>query len=188
MPVPWPESGTVDVVVDRLVRGLESPERRLDSIETAFAKGLGRCRVLTDGRRPDLLSRAGGAASCGRDYLEPDPRLFRYNSPLGACPTCEGFGRVIDLDLERIVPDPSKSLRDGAIAPWTTPAYRGMLARPARPGPGAGAADRRAVQAADARAGADDRRGVPRRTDSPGSAGSSAGWRRSRTRCTSGSS
>jgi excinuclease ABC subunit A len=67
-------------------------------------------------------------AGCEADFPEPEPRLFRYNSPQGACPTCEGFGRVIDLDLARIVPDPSKSLRDGAIAPWSTPAYREWLA------------------------------------------------------------
>ena len=123
--LPWPESGVVDVIVDRLVRGSESPERRLDSIETAFAKGLGRCRILTDAGDWTFYD-GWRCARCGRDYPAPDPRLFRYNSPLGACPTCEGFGRVIDLDLGRIVPDPSKTLRDGAIAPWTTPAYRGL--------------------------------------------------------------
>jgi excinuclease ABC subunit A len=121
--LPWPESGAVDVVVDRLVRGTESQERRLDSIETAFARGLSRCRVLSDAG--DWTFYEGWrCARCGRDHSAPDPRLFRYNSPLGACPTCEGFGRVIDLDLERIVPVPSKTLREGAIAPWTTPAYQ----------------------------------------------------------------
>ena len=123
--LPWPESGAVDVVVDRLVRGTESPERRLDSIETAFAKGLSRCRVLTDAGDWTFYD-GWRCARCGRDHAAPDPRLFRYNNPLGACPTCEGFGRVIDLDLERIVPVPSKTLREGAIAPWTTPAYQGQ--------------------------------------------------------------
>ncbi len=60
---------------------------------------------------------------CGRAYPPPEPRLYSFNSPLGACPECEGFGNVIDIDLDLIVPDPRKSLRDGAIAPWTTPAY-----------------------------------------------------------------
>ncbi|MBV8609891.1 MAG: excinuclease ABC subunit UvrA [Singulisphaera sp.] len=123
---PMPSNGRFDVIVDRLVRGSESPERRLDSIETAFAKGLGRCRLVTDAEALTFY-KGWRCGRCGIDYLEPDPRLFRYNSPLGACPTCEGFGRVVDLDLDRIVPDPSKSLRDGAIAPWTTPAYRGLL-------------------------------------------------------------
>jgi excinuclease ABC subunit A len=124
LPLPWPESGQVDVVVDRLVRGAEAPGRRLDSIETAFAKGLARCRVVTDASVWTFYN-GWRCARCGRDHAAPDPRLFRSNNPLGACPACEGFGRVIDLDLARIVPVPSKMLRDGAIAPWTTPAYQG---------------------------------------------------------------
>ncbi len=124
--IPAPPDGMIDVVVDRLIRGSDPPGRRLDSIETAFAKGLGRCRVLTDAEALTFYQ-GWRCGRCGIDYPEPDPRLFRYNSPMGACPTCEGFGRVIDLDLDRIVPDPSKTLRDGAIVPWTTPAYRGML-------------------------------------------------------------
>jgi excinuclease ABC subunit A len=126
-PVPAPEDEDgVDVIVDRLTRGSEQSGRRLDSIETAFAKGLGRCRVIADDRLLTFV-RGWKCSHCGRAYPEPDPRLFRPNNPLGACPVCEGFGRVVDIDLERVVPDPSKAIRDGAIAPWTTPAYRGTL-------------------------------------------------------------
>ncbi|MCA9182934.1 MAG: excinuclease ABC subunit UvrA, partial [Planctomycetales bacterium] len=60
---------------------------------------------------------------CGIDYPDPEPRLFNFNSPLGACPTCEGFGDTIDLDIDLIVPDKRKTLREGALAPWTTPAH-----------------------------------------------------------------
>lgn len=60
---------------------------------------------------------------CDRDFPDPEPRLFSFNSPLGACPACEGFGNTIDLDMDLVVPDPHKSLRQGAIAPWNTPAY-----------------------------------------------------------------
>jgi excinuclease ABC subunit A len=60
---------------------------------------------------------------CGIEYPMPEPRLYSFNSPLGACPECEGFGNVIGLDMELVVPDAGKSLRDGAIAPWNTPAY-----------------------------------------------------------------
>ena len=126
LPLPEDDSGIIDVVVDRLVRGSDTPERRLDSIETAFARGQGRCRVLSDAGKLTFFQ-GWRCSGCGRDYLEPDPRLFRSNSPMGACETCEGYGRVIDLDLGRIVPDPSRSIRDGAIAPWTTPAYVGKL-------------------------------------------------------------
>jgi excinuclease ABC subunit A len=61
--------------------------------------------------------------ACGVECIEPEPRLFSYNSPVGACPRCEGFGNVMDIDLDLVVPDRSKSLREGAIAPWNTPAY-----------------------------------------------------------------
>jgi excinuclease ABC subunit A len=61
--------------------------------------------------------------TCQIEYPTPEPRLFSFNSPLGACPECEGFGNVIDIDMDLVVPDPGKSLADGAIAPWNTPAY-----------------------------------------------------------------
>jgi len=60
---------------------------------------------------------------CDIEYLEPSPQLFSFNHSVGACPTCEGFGNVLEIDMERVIPDPSKSIRDGALAPWTTPAY-----------------------------------------------------------------
>ena len=61
--------------------------------------------------------------TCGISYPEPEPRLFSFNSPLGACPACEGFGNVVDIDMELVVPDVDKTLQEGAIAPWNTPAY-----------------------------------------------------------------
>ena len=117
---------TVDVIVDRLVRGSDPPERRADSIETAFAKGLGRCRIIA-GDESRTYVRGWRCSRCGTDHLEPQPNLFRYNTALGACPVCEGFGRTMELDLGRIVPDPSKTIREGALAPWSTPGYRGFL-------------------------------------------------------------
>ncbi len=120
-----PGDGVVEVVVDRLTRGSEAPGRRLDSIETAFAKGLGRCRVVVEGGEILTFYRGRRCPKCGLDAPDPDPRLFRYNSPLGACPECEGFGRVVDIDLALVVPDPSRTLAEGAIVAWTTPAYVG---------------------------------------------------------------
>ncbi len=121
-----PGEGSVDVIVDRLIRGRETEKRRLDSIESAFARGLGRCRVLA-GEEAWNFVRGWRCSRCGTEHAEPQPNLFRFNRPLGACPTCEGFGRLNELDLDRIVPDPSKSIRQGAIAPWTTPAYGSYL-------------------------------------------------------------
>ncbi len=124
---PLPE-GPIDVVVDRLTRGSEATGRRLDSIETAFAKGLGRARLIVEDGGLDLtFYRKRRCSNCGTDHADHDPRLFRYNSPLGACPTCEGYGRVVGLDLDRIVPDRSKSIRGGAIAPWNTPSHKDEL-------------------------------------------------------------
>lgn len=143
---PWSETSaaakTVFAVVDRLSAGTITPERLRDSLETAFAKGLGTAQVFVDARgggdglagsapytldgaewRRAAYSTQFRCENCGLDYPEPEPRLYSFNSPLGACPECEGFGNVIDLDMELIVPDPAKSLKEGAIAPWNTPAY-----------------------------------------------------------------
>ncbi|MBN2216357.1 MAG: excinuclease ABC subunit UvrA, partial [Pirellulales bacterium] len=133
-------AGSWHVIVDRLRAGDAARQRLCDSLETALAKGHGACQVLLaphDGveswGRPCAIagqpwrrltfSTSFNCANCGIEYPPPEPRLFSFNSPLGACPQCEGFGNVIDLDLELVVPDPSKSIREGAIAPWNSPAY-----------------------------------------------------------------
>ena len=128
LPAPSVPTATriADVIVDRLVRGKDSLQRRLDSIETAFARGLGRCRLLVESGERTFV-RGWRCSQCGTDHLEPEVNLFRFNSSLGVCPRCEGSGWGIELDLERIIPDPSRSIRDGAIAPWSTPAHRGLL-------------------------------------------------------------
>ncbi|MBL9093981.1 MAG: excinuclease ABC subunit UvrA [Planctomycetaceae bacterium] len=142
---------TFDVVVDRLKAGDAASQRVRDSLETAFAAGDGRAVLYieqsTDGAATEAVAALGGKVvmvdgaswrrigyvnrlaceDCGRTYPEPEPRLFSFNSPLGACPECEGFGNVIDIDLELVVPDPQKSLKEGAIAPWNTPAYQHEL-------------------------------------------------------------
>jgi excinuclease ABC subunit A len=120
---PLTYDGSVDVIVDRLARGSDPPERRNDSIETAFDEGLGRCRVFALDQTRTYV-RGWRCSHCGTDHIEPQPDLFRYNSALGACPVCEGTGQTVELDLARIVPDPSRSIRAGAIAPWSVPAYQ----------------------------------------------------------------
>ena len=84
---------------------------------------------MIDGRR---WRRIGFSAEmtceeCGKTYPVPEPRLYSFNSPLGACPQCEGFGNVIGIDMDLVVPDANKSLREGAIAPWHSPAYEHEL-------------------------------------------------------------
>jgi excinuclease ABC subunit A len=66
--------------------------------------------------------------ACGIGYEDPQPRLFSFNNPFGACPTCHGFGNVIELDMALVVPDASKSIQQGAIEPWSKPHYRTALA------------------------------------------------------------
>lgn len=122
-----PRAGSIDVIVDRLIRGRDAPGRRTDSIETAFQKGLNRCRILTEDEAYTYV-RGWRCARCGTDHREPEPNLFRYNSAKGACPVCEGSGRTIELDMTRIVPDPTRSIGEGAIVPWTVPAHRDALA------------------------------------------------------------
>jgi excinuclease ABC subunit A len=126
----------VQVIADRLT-STTNVERVRDSLETALNKGNGQCFALVnqaiDGAKESIIdeqpwwrigfSRALRCSTCERVFPQPEPRLFSFNSPLGACPTCEGFGNVIDIDMELVAPDPGKSLREGAIAPWNTPAY-----------------------------------------------------------------
>jgi excinuclease ABC subunit A len=147
-----PAAGEVLVIVDRL-RGGEAVGRATESLEHAFQMGQGEIVLLLekdplvplpsvvyevsgdpqartiDGRDWYAVPLSGQlrCLHCGIDYPQPQPRLFSFNSPLGACPQCEGFGDTIDLDMQLVVPDPSKSIREGAVAPWTTPSYSGVL-------------------------------------------------------------
>ncbi len=116
------------VVVDRFVGGRVDADRLAESIETAIAGGDGACVVVTPvANAPDspplhfdTRLRCNG---CAREFAAPEPPLFNFNSPLGACPECEGFGSVVETDMDLVVPDKTLSLRQGAVAPWRTPAY-----------------------------------------------------------------
>ena len=88
--------------------------------------------------------------TCGIAYEDPQPRLFSFNNPFGACPTCHGFGNIIELDMDLVVPDPAKSIQQGAIEPWTKPHYRAQLAELKRAAQEGAAPSRRAVDGADA--------------------------------------
>ncbi|HEX5471162.1 MAG TPA: excinuclease ABC subunit UvrA [Lacipirellulaceae bacterium] len=81
--------------------------------------------VEIDGRMWQRMSfsSARRCETCGIGYPEPEPQLFNFNRPLGACPECEGFGNIVVTDMERVVPDTTKTIRQGAIAPWNAPSY-----------------------------------------------------------------
>ncbi|GAB4373657.1 MAG: excinuclease ABC subunit UvrA [Calditrichia bacterium] len=116
------------VVVDRLSNHSNLDRARLmDSVQTAFHHGEGGLVLIEESGRIHRFNQLLECSSCGTRTIEPQPRLFSFNNPFGACPGCQGFGDMMDFDMNKIVPDPGKSLRQGAIAPWTTPAYRHMM-------------------------------------------------------------
>jgi len=120
------------VVVDRIKVEAEARSRITDAVEIAYQEGGGAAWViqLGEGGGPDVrnvFSERFECRTCGLTYEDPQPRLFSFNNPFGACPTCHGFGNIIELDLDLVVPDPAKSLAQGAIEPWTKPHYRTYL-------------------------------------------------------------
>ncbi len=117
------------VLVDRLALSREIRARLVDAIETGYREG-GEIQFRSvpregEGEAQTLrFSTAFECESCHRAYREPEPRLFSFNNPYGACPRCQGFGNTIDFDPNLIIPDRSRSLDAGAIDPWTKPKYR----------------------------------------------------------------
>jgi excinuclease ABC subunit A len=127
----------VFMLVDRLTVSAESRSRIVDAVETAYREAGEVIFELQE--RVDSLASAGEGAratralrfaqrfeckSCNLRYEEPEPRLFSFNNPYGACPRCQGFGNTIDFDLDLVIPDKTKSLGEGAVDPWNKPKYR----------------------------------------------------------------
>jgi excinuclease ABC subunit A len=112
------------VVVDRIRVAPGIRARLADSIAVAFGEGEGLARVLASGDALDL-SRHPRCLTCGTPAPRLTPALFSFNNPAGACPGCNGFGAVLEYDESLIVPDPDRSLADGALDPWTKPRYVG---------------------------------------------------------------
>jgi excinuclease ABC subunit A len=118
----------VYVLVDRLIVSAEGRARIVDAVETAYRES---GEVIFDlPPRDDRPARQLRFAqrfeckTCNLRYEEPEPRLFSFNNPYGACPRCQGFGNTIDFDLDLVIPDKMKSLGQGAIDPWNKPKYR----------------------------------------------------------------
>jgi len=130
--------GTLAVVIDRIVvSGQESAPRVREALEKAFYLGADRVRVIRMERGANgrmhaaatmLFDRRFNCSRCGTAFPEPTPALLSANSPIGACPQCQGFGRTVELDLRKVIPNDNLSLRQGLVAPWRTPAYREMHA------------------------------------------------------------
>jgi excinuclease ABC subunit A len=123
------------VLVDRVrVSGEGDGVRVREALERAFYLGGGcaqaiRAQVFEHASEDQVhlsFDRSFNCSRCGTHFPEPSPALFSPNSPLGACPGCQGFGRTVEIDENKVVPERTLSLRRGAVAPWRTPAYREM--------------------------------------------------------------
>jgi excinuclease ABC subunit A len=122
-------------LVDRLVVAADQRSRVVDAVEIGYREA-GEVIFETaprsgdgDGEAPRRL-RFSHRFECKNDgsrYEEPEPRLFSFNNPYGACPRCQGFGNTIDFDLDLVIPDKSKTLNEGAVEPWTKPKYRPLF-------------------------------------------------------------
>jgi excinuclease ABC subunit A len=135
----------VYVLVDRLSLSPDIRSRLADSIEICYRDGKGEAVLEFLPETPETSSEAAPAVAasapaperlvfnerfecktCGLVYQEPEPRLFSFNNPYGACPRCQGFGNTIDFDLDLVIPDRGKSINEGVVEPWTKPRYRGL--------------------------------------------------------------
>jgi excinuclease ABC subunit A len=119
---------SVLVVVDRLTIDPAAAERLADSVGTAFAEGEGEAVVVVHGADAEPALRFSERFRCEDHphvrFLEPQPRLFSFNNPYGSCKRCTGFGAVLEYDESLIVPDPNRSLAEGAVDPWEVKRYR----------------------------------------------------------------
>jgi len=137
-------SAPVFVLLDRIVVSADSRPRIVDAVETAYREagevifevapryptdedlsvGTPKSRDETGERRRLRFSGSYECTQCHRPGREPEPRLFSFNNPFGACPRCQGFGNTVDYDLNLVIPNPGLTLLDGAIDPWNRPKYR----------------------------------------------------------------
>jgi len=113
------DKGKILVIVERVSLDLKNVETAYsDSIETAFNEGEGKV-VIVDYETKEQIHFSKFFECHGKVYQEPEPRLFSFNNPFGACPTCQGFGKIIGIDWDLVIPDKRKSIEEGAIDPFT---------------------------------------------------------------------
>jgi len=112
---------SIEVVVDRLVINNGVKKRLTDSLEIALKMGSGLLIIEQSGKGDTVYSEQFACQECGISYEEPQPRMFSFNSPFGACPVCLGLGYKMEIDPDMVVPDKSLSVAQGAIVPWGIP-------------------------------------------------------------------
>ncbi len=139
-------------VLDRITLSTNIEERLTEAVETAFSMGMGRVGIAFEkikdsnskqSKKSEKENPSTGKIStwtvdlkfsnhnicndCDIEYYDPEPQHLSFNNPVGACPTCQGFGHIIETDMNLIVPDDNKSIEEGAIAPWNTPKHSSLL-------------------------------------------------------------
>jgi excinuclease ABC subunit A len=116
----------IDLIVDRLVLKPEVKSRLTDSVETALKEGQGVLKITDEtGGNERVMSELNACHACGLSFPELTPAAFSFNNPLGMCPDCNGLGTRAEMDPDLIVPDPTRSIRDGAVEPWASGMNRG---------------------------------------------------------------
>ncbi len=123
------------VILDRVVLDSAQRSRLTESVEASLREGGGRMEVDVVGRGVQTFAEALRCPQCGTSLERPQPLLFSFNHPLGACPECRGFGNILKYDEALVVPDPTRTLADGAVEPWTYPSgrrYQRQLVKAAR--------------------------------------------------------
>jgi len=110
---------SIELVIDRITIGGKDKGRLTDSVETALREGKGKIMVDVAGEKvPRMYSEANACPTCGIGFPELSPQSFSFNSPLGMCVECNGLGERLAADPDRVIPDPTRSIRDGAVAVW----------------------------------------------------------------------
>jgi excinuclease ABC subunit A len=112
------------VLLDRIVARSHDRSRIVESLESALREGKGEVLVQEPGEKITVFSQALTCTVCDLTFDPPQPLLFSFNHPLGACPECNGFGNILRYDEDLIVPDKQLSLKEGAVDPWAKPSYR----------------------------------------------------------------
>jgi excinuclease ABC subunit A len=131
-PAALKDRSILQVIVDRVKVDGDLRARLTDSIETAYTEGGGAAFAIQLGEAASdaivhRFSERFECRPCGVQYEVPQPRLFSFNNPFGACGICHGFGNIIELDMDLVVPDQAKSIQQNAIEPWSKPHYRAQL-------------------------------------------------------------
>jgi excinuclease ABC subunit A len=115
------------ILVDRIAIGPDLHQRLVDTVEICYREAGEVIFESAAGDRQLRFNEKFQCKTCLTEFATPEPILFSFNSPAGACPRCQGFGNTIDYDMDRVVPDKSLSIDDGAVDPWTKPQYRSWL-------------------------------------------------------------